>query len=156
MSEFNETTKTSFEDSTHELQDKLTLGQIVADAVAKFGGSWTFICFFTFLMAGWIAVNSLSYFKVIHWDAYPYILLNLVLSCMAALQAPIIMMSQNRQNDTDRKQAEQDRSVNKKSEIEIQNLKKQLINIQKTLDEDRRTQQEQGRILNEIHNRIRK
>ncbi len=156
MSEFNETTKTSFEDSTHELQDKLTIGQIVADAVAKFGGSWTFICFFTFLMAGWIAVNSLSFFHIVKFDPYPYILLNLILSTVAALQAPVIMMSQNRQAEKDRAHQQEDREVNRQAELEIRNLKRQLTELQKSQEEDKRARQEQTKILNEIRNKLNK
>jgi uncharacterized membrane protein len=156
MSEYHENNPISFEESEQELYDKLTFGEKFADSVAKLGGSWSFIFGFISLLVLWILINSLQYFKLIQWDAYPYILLNLILSCIAALQAPIIMMSQNRQNDTDRKYAEQDRNVNKQSEIEIQNLKRQLINIQKTLDEDRRIQQEQTKILNDLQNKLRK
>ena len=95
-----------------ELQ-KLTFGEKLSDRIATFGGSWSFIIFFLSAMAIWITWNSASQ---IRFDPYPYILLNLFLSCLAALQAPVIMMSQNRQQDRDRHNQEQDYKVNLKSE----------------------------------------
>lgn len=98
-----------------------TFGQRVADRVATFGGSWTFIIsFMTFLLL-WIALNA---FVLLNkgYDPYPFILLNLILSCLAALQAPVIMMSQNRQEEKDRERAKKDYMVNLKSEVEIRLL----------------------------------
>lgn len=98
-----------------------TLGQRVADKVATFGGSWTFIIsFMTFLLI-WIAFNA---FVLLNkgFDPYPFILLNLILSCLAALQAPVIMMSQNRQEEKDRERAKKDYMINLKSEVEIRLL----------------------------------
>ena len=92
-----ENNRSSHESSSKD--DKLTTGQKIADAVAKFGGSWTFLITFSSFMLIWIVINSLSWFSVIHWDKYPFILLNLFLSFIAAFQAPIIMMSQNRKED---------------------------------------------------------
>lgn len=103
-----------------ELDEKSTLGQRIADRVAEFGGSWAFILSFLAVLIGWIGVNSLVI--GLRWDPYPFILLNLVLSCVAALQAPVIMMSQNRQEAKDRARAENDYRVNLKAEMEIRNL----------------------------------
>ena len=96
--------------------DRLTLGQRVADRVAAFGGSWPFIFLFFALMAVWIFVNTDTRRP---FDVYPFILLNLILSCLAALQAPVIMMSQNRQAAKDRIEAQHDYEVNLKAEMEI-------------------------------------
>ena len=99
-----------------EFREQLTLGQRVADRVAAWGGSWTFILIFLAGMSGWMAYNAQSSDR---FDPYPFILLNLVLSCLAALQAPIIMMSQNRQAAKDRLAAQNDYEVNLKAELEI-------------------------------------
>jgi CRP/FNR family cyclic AMP-dependent transcriptional regulator len=104
-----------------EVEDKLTLGQRVADRVASFGGSWPFIGTFAALMAVWMTINS---FLDEAFDPYPFILLNLMLSTLAALQAPVIMMSQNRQSTKEKALAENDFRVNVKSEIGIQSLLK--------------------------------
>lgn len=104
-----------------EAEDQLTFGQRVADRVASFGGSWPFIGTFAALMAVWMTVNSLLDQA---FDPYPFILLNLMLSTLAALQAPVIMMSQNRQSTKDKLLAENDFQVNVKSEIGIQALLK--------------------------------
>ena len=100
-----------------ELDERLTFGQRVSDAVAFWGGSWTFIIAFAVVMAAWIGTNLLAASRA--FDPYPFILLNLVLSTVAALQAPIIMMSQNRQAMKDRLQATHDYEVNLKAELEI-------------------------------------
>ena len=106
-----------------ELPDKLTLGQRTADAVASFGGSWPFIGIFGGVMVVWIVLNSFILAALGGtFDPYPYILLNLVLSMLAAIQAPIIMMSQNRQAYKDRVSAEHDYEVNLKAELEIMGL----------------------------------
>ncbi len=105
------------------LPERLTLGQKTADAVASFGGSWTFIGIFGGVMVSWIILNSLILVRLgSSFDPYPYILLNLVLSMLAAIQAPIIMMSQNRQAFKDRLSAEHDYEVNLKAELEIMGL----------------------------------
>jgi len=111
-----------------DIDERLTLGQRVADRVAEFGGSWGFISvFFTFLLV-WILVNV--YVLVQRpFDPYPFILLNLILSCIAALQAPVIMMSQNRKEDKDRTRSEHDYQVNLKAEIEIKQLHDKLDHI---------------------------
>ena len=101
-------------------KDKYTLGQRAADAIAKFAGSWAFIFSFTGVLILWMVVNALLAAKA--FDPYPFILLNLVLSCVAAIQAPLIMMSQNRQEEKDRRRAENDYKVNLKTEIMIEDL----------------------------------
>lgn len=104
-----------------EFDTKLTFGDRLADRVAEFGGSWHFIITFGAIIAVWITVNSIM-LLLRPFDPYPFILLNLVLSCLAAMQAPIIMMSQNRQESKDRLRSEHDYQVNLKAEIEIRQL----------------------------------
>ena len=104
-----------------EFDQTLSFGQRLADKVASFGGSWAFIISFAAVIVVWIGVNSVLMLQR-PFDPYPYILLNLVLSCLAALQAPVIMMSQNRQEAKDRMRAEHDYQVNLKAEIEIRQL----------------------------------
>ena len=101
-------------------KEKYTLGQRAADAIAKFAGSWAFIFSFTGGLVLWMVVNALLAARA--FDPYPFILLNLVLSCIAAIQAPLIMMSQNRQEEKDRRRAENDYKVNLKTEIMIEDL----------------------------------
>ncbi|WP_017910832.1 DUF1003 domain-containing protein [Xanthomonas sp. SHU 199] len=101
-----------------------SLGERVADRVAEIGGSWTFIIGFCVVLLGWIALNSLVLAHA--FDPYPYILLNLCLSCLAAIQAPVIMMSQNRQAAVDRLRAQNDYEVNIKSELEILQVHEKL------------------------------
>ena len=111
-----------------EIEATLTLGQRVADRVANFGGSWTFIIlFFTFLMI-WMTIN-IWVLSTKPFDPYPFILLNLILSCLAAIQAPIIMMSQNRQEQKDRTRSEHDYQVNLKAELEIKLLNEKVDHI---------------------------
>ena len=101
-------------------KEKYTLGQRAADTIAKFAGNWAFIFSFTGVLILWMLVNTLLAAKA--FDPYPFILLNLVLSCVAAIQAPLIMMSQNRQEEKDRRRAENDYRVNLKTEIMIEDL----------------------------------
>ena len=103
-----------------EEKDKYTLGQRAADAIARFAGSWAFIFSFTGVLILWMIVNAALAARA--FDPYPFILLNLVLSCVAAIQAPLIMMSQNRQEEKDRRRAENDYKVNLKTEIMIEDL----------------------------------
>ena len=103
-----------------EEKAKYTLGQRAADAIAKFAGSWAFIFSFTGELVLWMVVNTVLAVRA--FDPYPFILLNLVLSCIAAIQAPLIMMSQNRQEEKDRRRAENDYKVNLKTEIMIEDL----------------------------------
>ena len=111
----------------NEREEKITFGQKAADAVARFAGSWAFIFSFIAVMVIWMVINVLLAAKA--FDAYPFILLNLVLSCIAAVQAPLIMMSQNRQEVKDRKRAENDYRVNLKSEFVIDALYKKLESV---------------------------
>lgn len=107
---------------------QLTFGQRMADKVAEFGGSWNFILCFAAVMLLWIGVNSMAFIWK-PFDPYPFILLNLALSCLAAVQAPIIMMSQNRQEAKDRLRGEQDYRVNLKAELEIHHLNEKLDHL---------------------------
>ena len=106
--------------SENTAKEKYTLGQRAADAIARFAGSWAFIFSFTGVLVLWMAGNVLLASGA--FDPYPFILLNLVLSCVAAIQAPLIMMSQNRQEEKDRRRAENDYKVNLKTEIMIEDL----------------------------------
>ena len=101
-------------------KEKYTLGQRAADTIAKFAGSWAFIFSFTGVLVLWMVFNVILATKA--FDPYPFILLNLVLSCVAAIQAPLIMMSQNRREEKDRRRAENDYKVNLKTEIMIEDL----------------------------------
>ena len=122
--------KTISRDTQREYYDTRTLGEKVADQVALIGGSWTFIIIYIGCMVGWIVLNSLILSKSGEtFDPYPYILLNLVLSMTAAIQAPIIMMSQNRQAAQDRLQATNDYEVNLKAELEIERLHEKLDDL---------------------------
>lgn len=103
-----------------ESEKKYTVGQRAADVIAKFAGSWAFIFSFIAVLVLWMVVNVIMATKA--FDPYPFILLNLVLSCVAAIQAPLIMMSQNRQEEKDRRRAENDYKVNLKTEIMIDAL----------------------------------
>ncbi|MBW2965583.1 DUF1003 domain-containing protein [Candidatus Woesearchaeota archaeon] len=109
------------------LKQKLSLGQRASDLVTLFVGSWTFIILVFIVLAIWMFLNSLM--LIYQWDPYPFILLNFVLSCLAAVQAPIILMSQNRQADRDRIAAKYDYQVNRKAEREISKMQKDLDSI---------------------------
>ena len=122
-----ELTETKITQQT-ERTEKLSFGQKAADAVARFAGSWAFIFSFIGVMAVWMIVNTLLAANA--FDGYPFILLNLVLSCIAAVQAPLIMMSQNRRETKDRARAENDYRVNLKSELIIDELYKKLERIE--------------------------
>jgi uncharacterized membrane protein len=122
-----------------------SFGERMADKVAEFGGSWGFIIFFLTFLFGWIVVNSYVLLSK-PFDPYPFILMNLILSCIAALQAPVIMMSQNRKEESDRKRAQHDYLVNMKAEMEIRNLQ---INMKKLFE----IQQKQLELLNHLCDR---
>lgn len=107
---------------------KPTPGQLVADKVASFGGSWTFITIFLSFIVIWMAIN-IFILTTKAFDPYPFILLNLILSCVAAIQAPIIMMSQNRQEQKDRIRAEQDYKINLKAELEIKLISEKIDHL---------------------------
>ena len=146
----------SFVSKVEDEVDIRTYGQVVADNVADFGGSWTFIIsFFVFILI-WIASNVYLLLNK-GFDPYPFILLNLILSCLAALQAPIIMMSQNRQEEKDRERAKKDYMINLKSELEIRMLDEKLdhliIQQQEELIEIQKMQIE---MMNDILDRIKK
>lgn len=113
--------KSIVENLLHQPDEILTRGQSISDKVARFGGSWSFIIFFTILLTVWIVFNTIAP-PGESFDPYPFILMNLVLSAIAALQAPIIMMSQNRQEEKDRKRSENDYLINLKSELEVRSL----------------------------------
>lgn len=107
---------------------QITFGQKIADKVAEFGGSWTFIISFMFFLVVWICFNAFILLNK-GFDPYPFILLNLILSCIAALQAPVIMMSQNRQEEKDRQRSKNDYMVNLKSELEIRMLHEKIDHL---------------------------
>ena len=111
-----------------KIESDLTFGESMADNVASFGGSWKFIFLFSFIIVFWILFNLYSAFNT-PFDPYPFILLNLVLSCLAAMQAPIIMMSQNRQASKDRSRAIHDYQINLKSELEIRHLHEKMDHL---------------------------
>lgn len=111
-----------------EISDELTSGQKLADKIALFGGSWSFIIFFFAFIIIWMLLNIIL-LSAKAFDPYPFILLNLILSCIAAIQAPIIMMSQNRKEEKDRKRSENDYKVNLKAELEIQLLHEKLDHL---------------------------
>ena len=110
-----------------EKETRYTVGQRAADQIAKFAGSWAFIFSFTGVLIAWMVINGLLASRA--FDPYPFILLNLVLSCVAAIQAPLIMMSQNRQEEKDRRHAENDYKVNLKTEIMIEDLHDKMNEI---------------------------
>lgn len=112
---------------SHSSETKETFGERASDKLASFAGSWTFIIVFTLVLIGWIVVNGVMLTN--SFDPYPFILLNLVLSCVAAVQAPLIMMSQKRQEQKDRERAQNDFKVNLKCEIIIEDLHRKLDTI---------------------------
>jgi len=111
-----------------EFERRLTLGERLSDMLASFGGSWRFLLIFMGVIFGWVMLNAVVLASKT-FDPYPYILLNLVLSCLAAVQAPIIMMSQNRQEDRDRMRGEQDYRINLKAELEIRLLHEKVDHL---------------------------
>ncbi len=113
----------------HVVHGTSSLGERAADNLAKYAGSWTFITAFMVFLVIWMSVNVYAWINV--WDPYPFILLNLVLSCIAALQAPIILMSQNRQAEKDRRKVEYDYRVNRKSEKMIEEILNKVKGIEK-------------------------
>ncbi len=133
-----------------------TFGERIADKVAEFGGSWTFIILFSSILFCWIILNS--FILISHpFDPYPYILLNLVLSSVAALQAPVIMMSQNRQSVKDRENAENDYMINLKSEIEVRRLHEKIdLMIEDQYKHLFDVQQQQLKMLEELQAGLRK
>ena len=126
-----------------EDEKEITFGQKLADKVAEFGGSWGFIIFFMSFLVAWILLN-VFWLSNHGFDPYPFILLNLILSCIAAIQAPVIMMSQNRQEEKDRERSKKDYKINLKSELEIRELHEKIdhliIHYQQDLLEIQKTQ----------------
>lgn len=116
------------ENVQQELDSRLTFGQRLADRIASFGGSWSFIIVFFSFIVIWMIINIL-FLASQPFDPYPFILLNLILSCLAAIQAPVIMMSQNRQEQKDRQRSEHDYKINLKAELEIQLLNEKMDHI---------------------------
>ena len=110
-------------------RSQLTPGQKAADKLTHFAGSWTFIILFLSVLVVWMFLNVMAW--IYHWDPYPFILLNLGLSCLAAIQAPIILMSQNRTTERDRIRSEYDYSVNRKAEREITKILKEVEAIKR-------------------------
>jgi uncharacterized membrane protein len=135
-----------------DFSEQLTFGQRMADKVATFGGSWVFISIFAVVMVTWVFLNSFILIRLDKsFDPYPYILLNLFLSMLAAIQAPIILMSQNRQASKDRQGAEHDYEVNLKAELEIMTLHEKMDLLrEKQWSELISIQQEQLRLLSQL------
>ncbi len=115
-------------DISKQFEKKLTFGERLSDHIASFGGSWRFISLFGAVLFGWIILNAILLLNR-GFDPYPFILLNLILSCLAAIQAPIIMMSQNRAESRDRLRAENDYKVNLKAELEIRHLHEKIDHL---------------------------
>lgn len=141
-------------DEASEVKNPVTRGQLWADRIATFGGSWRFIGIFGFFLFGWMLLNAYS----LHnrgFDPYPFILLNLILSCLAAIQAPVIMMSQNRQEEKDRDRAKNDYMVNLKSELEIRMLHEKMDHLIITQQENLvEIQQVQADMLKEMMSQL--
>lgn len=134
--------------------DTSTFSQKISDKVARFGGSWKFIIFFLSLMTVWIIFNVIALTQY-RFDPYPFILMNLVLSCIAALQAPIIMMSQNRQEEKDRKRSENDYLVNLKAELQIRSLHQKMdLLLEEQIKSLYNSQMKQFVLLKEIITKI--
>ena len=140
-------------DTVKEFDSQLTVGERIADRVAAFGGSWPFIIIFGLVLLAWIVINSFLLLKIrTAFDPYPYILLNLVLSMLAAVQAPIILMSQNRQADKDRLSAQHDYEVNLKAELEIMALHEKMDMLrEKQWDDLIAIQQKQLDLLGQLY-----
>lgn len=132
----------------------LSSGQRISDKVAKFGGSWRFILSFGFILTCWIIFNTLAIHSFI-FDPFPFILMNLILSCIAALQAPVIMMSQNRQEEKDRMRSENDYLINLKAEMQIRSLNQKIdLLLEEQIESLFKTQQKQFDILNQINHNV--
>ena len=142
------------ENLLHQPNEVISRGQSISDKVATFGGSWKFIISFSVILSIWILFNTLSP-NIDKFDPYPFILMNLVLSAIAALQAPIIMMSQNRKEEKDRKRSENDYLINIKAELEVRSLHQKidlLIEDQIKILFD--SQAKQLEILNRIEDKL--
>jgi len=140
----------------HPPEDVLTRGQRISDKVARFGGSWSFIILFGVVLLVWVLFNTLAP-RGETFDPYPFILMNLILSCIAALQAPVIMMSQNRQEEKDRQRAENDYLVNLKAELEVRNLHRKVdLLMEEQMSRLMEVQAVQLRLLEELAERSKK
>ncbi len=150
--------KSTISDKIEEttLNESITLGQRLADKVASFGGSWTFIISFGIFITIWILLNIII-LQAKSFDPFPFILLNLILSCIAALQAPVIMMSQNRQEEKDRERSKKDYMINLKSELEIRILHEKIDHLMLHQEQDLiEIQKLQIEMMNDILKRIEK
>jgi len=137
--------------NTHD--ENFTLGQRTADKIATFGGSWTFIISFGVVLTIWIIGNAVILSSKA-FDPYPFVFLNLILSCLAAIQAPIIMMSQNRQSERDRLTAANDYLVNLKSEIIIEDLHMKIDVLMEQQQENKRNQELLLKTVEELKNKM--
>jgi uncharacterized membrane protein len=138
----------------HPPKEILTRGQSISDKVARFGGSWQFINTFSLILFIWILFNTLSPHKD-EFDPYPFILMNLVLSAIAALQAPVIMMSQNRKEERDRKRSENDYLINLKAEIEVRSLHQKMnLLLEEQIKVLFESQAEQLKLLKKIDEKL--
>ena len=129
------------------VKPKLSFNQKLSDTIARWGGSWSFIIFLSIFLGLWMALN-VAWFLIWHWDPYPFILLNLFLSCLSTYQAPIILMAQNRATERDRTKAERDYAVNRKSEREVENIQQDLEDIKQLIKDNHEWSKEQHDLLN--------
>jgi uncharacterized membrane protein len=144
------------ENLLNEPKEKMTTGQRISDQVARFGGSWSFIISFSVILFAWIIFNSIAS-DANKFDPFPFILMNLVLSTIAALQAPVIMMSQNRTEEKDRKRNENDYIINLKAELQVRSLHKKIDLMQKEqMKVLYETQAKQLELLEKIEKELRK
>jgi uncharacterized membrane protein len=148
--------RTLVENLMAKTESNRTFGQRIADKVALFGGSWNFIIAFGVVLAVWIVVNSLLPTSQ-QFDPFPFILMNLILSCIAAIQAPIIMMSQNRQEQKDRERSENDYLINLKAELEVRSLHQKIdLLLEDQIKLLFESQAKQMDMLNRIEHELRK
>ena len=148
--------KLLMQDLLHPKTEKLNFGEKLSDNVASFGGSWKFIISFFIVLTIWIVFNvvAIGFYK---FDPYPFILMNLILSCIAALQAPIIMMSQNRVEEKDRKRSENDYLINLKAEMQIRNLDQKIdVLLEEQIKTLFETQEKQFELLKAIDKKLSK
>ncbi|MDI9311048.1 MAG: DUF1003 domain-containing protein [Limnohabitans sp.] len=141
---------------SNPVAENLNFGQRISDNIALFGGSWKFIIAFFIVLTIWIIFNVIA-IGGYKFDPYPFILMNLILSCIAALQAPIIMMSQNRQEEKDRKRSENDYLINLKAEMQIRSLNQKMdLLLEKQIKTLFQKQEKQFELLKEINSKLNK
>jgi len=146
--------KSIVENLSNPPSETITRGQSIADKVASFGGSWKFIIIFGVIVTVWVIFNVIA-LGALKYDPYPFILMNLVLSCIAALQAPVILMSQNRKEEKDRKRAENDYLVNLKAELEIRSLHQKIdLLLEEQIKMLFDTQAQQMGMIKELHKMV--